>query len=239
MKLSFSTLACYDFEWTDIYSMAKDLGFDGIEIRGLGKDIFSVKAKPFTEKQLPVTISKLKSLGIEISCFSSGATLRMKEKSAENKNEIIEYIKLASKMGTSFVRILADDGLAPSGLVDDDFIISELKELSVTAEEYNVTLLVETNGDYCDTKRLCKVLESVGSRKVGALWDMHHPYRFCGEDPKTTVANLGEHIKYTHIKDSIINNGKLEYKLMGEGDLPIKDMLCALSSINYGGFVTL
>ena len=26
MKISFSTLACPDFTWTDIYSMAKDLG---------------------------------------------------------------------------------------------------------------------------------------------------------------------------------------------------------------------
>ena len=239
MKFSFSTLACHDFEWSDIYSMAKDLGFDGIEIRGLGNDIFSVKAKPFTEKQLPATIAKLKSIGIEISCFSSGACLRFKEKSAENKAEIIEYIKLASKMGTSFVRILADDGLAPSGLVDDEFVISELKELAVAAEEYNVTLLVETNGDYCDTKRLCKVLESVGSRKIGALWDMHHPYRFTGELPETTVANLGEHIKYTHIKDSVMTDGKLTYKLMGEGDMPIKDMLDALKSINYSGYVTL
>ena len=239
MKLSFSTLACYDFEWSDIYSMAKDLNFDGIEIRGLGNDIFSVKAKPFTDKQLPATIDKLKSLGLEISCFSSGACLRFREKSAENKQEIIEYMNLASKMGTSFVRILADDGLAPSGLVDDDFIISELKELSVKAEELNVTLLVETNGDYCDTKRLCKVLEAVGSRKVGALWDMHHPYRFTGELPQTTVANLGEHIKYTHVKDSVMNNGKLEYKIMGEGDMPISDMLAALKSINYNGYVTL
>jgi hypothetical protein len=123
MKLSFSTLACHDFEWSDIYSMAKDLGFDGIEIRGLGDDIFSVKAKPFTEKQLPATISKLNSLGLEISCFSSGAALRFKERSAENKNEIVEYMKLASKMGTSFIRVLADDGVAPSGLTDDDFII--------------------------------------------------------------------------------------------------------------------
>ena len=35
MKISFSTLACPDFSWTDIYTMAKDLGFGGIEIHGL------------------------------------------------------------------------------------------------------------------------------------------------------------------------------------------------------------
>ena len=43
MKLSFSTLGCPDFSWTDIYSMAKDLNFDGIEIRGLGDDIFELQ----------------------------------------------------------------------------------------------------------------------------------------------------------------------------------------------------
>ena len=50
MKIAFSTLGCPDFSWADIYSMAKDLGFDGIEIRGLGDDIFAVKAQPFTKR---------------------------------------------------------------------------------------------------------------------------------------------------------------------------------------------
>ena len=55
MKLAFSTLACPDFTWPDIYSMAKDIGFDGIEIRGLGKDIFAVKAPPFTDAPVSYT----------------------------------------------------------------------------------------------------------------------------------------------------------------------------------------
>ncbi|MBE6854860.1 MAG: sugar phosphate isomerase/epimerase, partial [Ruminococcus sp.] len=38
MKIGFSTIACPEYSWTDIYTMAKDLGFDGIEIRGLGND---------------------------------------------------------------------------------------------------------------------------------------------------------------------------------------------------------
>ena len=46
MKIGFSTLSCPDWSWTDIYSMAKDFKFDGIEIRGLGNEIFSVKAQP-------------------------------------------------------------------------------------------------------------------------------------------------------------------------------------------------
>ena len=62
MLTCFSTLACPDFSWQDIYSMAKDFNFDGIEIRGLGNDIFSVKAPPFKDSELPKTIAKLKQL---------------------------------------------------------------------------------------------------------------------------------------------------------------------------------
>ena len=47
MKLSFSTLACPGYSWAEIYSTAKDFGFHGIEMRGLGDDIFSVHASPF------------------------------------------------------------------------------------------------------------------------------------------------------------------------------------------------
>lgn len=239
MKISFSTLACPDFSWADIYSMAKDFGFDGIEIRGLGEDIFSVRAKPFTEAHLPNTVAKLKSLNLEIPCLSSGACLKFSDKADENEKEIIEYMELASKLGASFVRILADLEPSPTEEVDDNYIISELKKLSKKAEQYNVTLLVETNGVYCDTKRLRNVLDAVGSRKVAALWDMHHPYRFGGETPEETVANLGEYIKYVHTKDSVLKDGKIEYKLMGEGDMPIKEMLNALKNVNYNGYVSL
>lgn len=72
MKIAFSTLGCPDFSWTDIYSMAKDLSFRGIEIRGLGNDIFAVKAQPFMESQLDQTTKKLSSLHLEIPCLSSG-----------------------------------------------------------------------------------------------------------------------------------------------------------------------
>ena len=30
MKIGFSTLACPEWSWTDIYSMAKDFKFDGV-----------------------------------------------------------------------------------------------------------------------------------------------------------------------------------------------------------------
>ena len=93
MKISFSTLACPNWSWQEIYGAAKDLGFNGIEVRGLGNEIFSVKAQPFTDSQLPKTVEKLNSLGLEIACLSSGACLKFKDKINEAKDEITAYFK--------------------------------------------------------------------------------------------------------------------------------------------------
>ncbi|HHT47811.1 MAG TPA: AMP-binding protein [Firmicutes bacterium] len=239
MKIAFSTLGCPDFGWTDIYSMAKDFGFDGIEIRGLGKEIFAVKAQPFTESQLPKTVEQLSKLELEIPCLSSGCCLKYPEQEEENYQQIVEYITLAAKLGTAYVRILADQEPHPVDEVDDAVVLRALRRLVPVAEANGVTLLVETNGVYADTSRLCNLLDQVGSDAVAALWDLHHPYRFAGEKPDTTVQNLGAYIKYVHIKDSVVENGEVKYKMMGEGDLPIDQMMQALRSINYEGYITL
>ncbi len=240
MKISFSTLACPDFDWADIYSMAKDLNFDGIEIRGLGDDIFAVKAKPFTEAQLPKTIKKLHDLGIEIPCLSSGCCLNDKDRFDEVVSEITSYIELAGKLGTPYIRLLADKEPMPNGEVDDDYVAEVLVKLAdIAKEKGTVTLLVETNGVYCDTKRLRKLIDKVGRNEIAVLWDMHHPYRYNNESAKETVENLGMYIKYCHVKDSVMKDGKLEYKLMGQGDMPIKEMLGVLQENRYTGYVSL
>ncbi len=239
MLTCFSTLACPDFSWQEIYSMAKDFNFDGIEIRGLGDDIFSVKAAPFTEKELPNTIAKLKQLKLEIPCLSSGEPVNDVNTRQQAEDEIIAYCELASKIGASYIRVLGDRNAAPGKEVDDAVVIETMKQLVPIAEKYNVTLLLETNGAYADTKRLKKVLDEIGSRKVAALWDMHHPYRFFGESPKQTVDTLGEYIKHVHVKDSVIEGDKVTYKLMGTGDMPLKETFKALEAINFAGYVSL
>lgn len=239
MKIAFSTLGCPDFSWADIYSMAKDLGFDGIEIRGLGDEILAVKAPPFTESELPQTVKKLAELRLEIPCLSSGCCLKFAETAAQNYQEIVQYITLASKLGTPFIRILADANPQPDTAVDDTIVLDALQRLIPVAEANGVTLLVETNGVYSDTDRLRVLLDCVANDAVAALWDIHHPYRFAGETPGKTVQNLGAYIKYVHIKDSVVENGTIQYRITGGGDLPIDDIMFALRSIKYEGYISL
>ena len=239
MKLAFSTLGCPDFDWKDIYSLAKDFGFSGIELRGLGDDIFSVHARPFREENLPATIELLHKKRLEIPCLSTGCALRFPEKREETVAEIKEYIDLAQKLSTPYIRILGDLTAAPTTDFSDDTVLEALRELIPYAEEKGVTLLVETNGVYANTARLRDLLNRIPSDNIGALWDVHHPYRYGGESPEQTAQNLGAYIKYTHFKDSVMKDGKVEYRLLGEGDLPINDIIRTLNSINYDGYLSL
>ena len=98
MKIAFSTLGCPDYSWSDIYTMAKDLGFGGIELRGLGQDIFASADTPFSETGRPKTKAQLKKLKLEISCISSGCALRFADKKESNIKELKQYIALASDL---------------------------------------------------------------------------------------------------------------------------------------------
>lgn len=239
MKIGFSTLACPKFSWVDIYSMAKDLDFDGIEIRGLGDDIFALNAQPFREEQLPKTTAKLRELGLEIPCLSSGCCLKFKEDYKNTVFEISQYITLAERLGTPYVRILGDLNPQPEDEVDDAYVASVLSELAKRAEVSGVTLLVESNGVYANSKRLKSLLDDVDSPNVAALWDIHHPIRFFNESPQTTIDTLGSYIKYVHVKDSIEEDGVIKYRLMGEGDMPLEEIFAGLKAINYDGYVSL
>ncbi len=240
MKLSFSTLACPDFTWAEIYSMTKDFGLDGIEIRGLGNEISAIHAIPFSPAKIDATIAKLKELGLVIPCLSSGCALKFKDREQKNVEELLSYIALAKKLSTPFIRVLADQEPKPNGEVDDAYVVNLLKTLAVPAKDAGVTLLVESNGVYADTMRLRRLLDAVGNTSVAALWDIHHPYRFMNESPEKSVETLGSYIKYVHVKDSKIDaDGVLRYKLFGEGDMPLDRIFDALKSIKYDGFVSL
>ena len=112
-------------------------------------------------------------------------------------------------------------------------------QLAALAEHYGVTLLIETNGIWCDSEKLAGLLQAVNSKHLGALWDVHHPYRFLGESPQVTAGNLRPWIGHTHLKDSQKTADGYRYALPGFGDVPLEGVVHALKAIDYDGFYSL
>ena len=236
MKLAFSTLGCPNWDLKEIFTTAKDLGYKGVEIRGVARDIYAPSMKAFTEDK-EQTKQELKRLGIEISMFTSAATLAMHGTKDEAVAEAKEYIDLAKSMGVPFVRVLSTDKTYCDG-GDVELLKSQMEKVVGHAEGKGVTVLLESSGLMVDTKKLANVLDEVGGA-CGALWDVHHPYRFGDEKITETIDNLGERIKYVHLKDSVISGCAPQYKMMGSGDIPLDTAILTLLKNGYDGFFTL
>jgi len=236
MKLSFSTYGWNGYTWQDYCRFAKEAGFSGIEIHSIHEPEFADKSGIFDPAMTNAAYRDLVEQQLSIPCIDSACNIAETDKLIRNCTEIGICIRNAHNLRVPYVRICARD----CGRGDQDETISScLKKVVPVAQKAGVTILIETIGIYSDTDKLCDTLNGFASDGLAALWDIQHTVRDCGETPEKTVKNLGAHIKHVHIKDSVVVDGKTEYCLIGEGTLPIKDMMRALNSINYDGFISL
>ena len=240
MKIGFSTLGCPDWGWDLILATAKDMGFDGFEVRGIANEIYAPKIPVFSHEKLEGSKNKLEKMGLEISCLTSACYLYDKNNAYTTVAEGREYIDLASSLGVRFVRVLGDKDPQPGRDIDDAFVASQLRKLCEYASNKNVILLIETNGVYADSARMKKLLSLLPCDNLGVLWDIHHPYRYFDETPEYTYSMLKDRIMYLHVKDSVVfPDGSLKYKMMGYGDVPVAETLRILKENGYDGYVTL
>jgi len=178
-------------------------------------------------------------MNLSISCLASSCFLGGTGDENEALKEGFQYIELASKINCKYIRILGDRNPAPVEEISDERVIKLLGKLLPEAVKNDVYLLVETSGVYADTKRLKKIIEAVNDPHVAVLWDIHHPYRFMNESPEETYKNIGKYLKYVHIKDSVMENDTVQYKILGDGDIPVTEILDLLRMSGYDDYISL
>ena len=240
MKLSFSTLGCPRWTLREIMATAVDLGYQGIEVRGVGKDISVPSIPDFASDRLPATLATLNRMRLSIPCLDSDCCIHLRENEQAVTQELTAYVQLAQQLGTPYVRIMATAPVPqPVGTVDEGYVRERAVVLGDLAKAHGVKLLIETHGLWSDSEKLARLLSLIGSSSVGALWDVHHPYRFMGEKPQTTVDHLKPWLWHTHMKDSLKTDEGYRYVLPGFGDVPLAGSVQALAEQNYDGFFSL
>ena len=227
MNLSFSTRGWNNLSWEDQVHDAEEMGFLGIEPYNI-QDYPSLSGKggafhPFMQNE---TMRALRKSGLTIPCFDTYIDLSLKD---ELLDKALLVIRTAATMKVPYVAFCS--------LRDSENVVREnLNKLLETAAEENVCILIKTVGIYADTNRLRKLMDDYACDELAALWDMHHPVRDFSETPDQTIRNLGGYVRHVHLRDS---NDDLSYNLIGEGTLPVLEMMNALSSIDYNGFISL
>ena len=237
MKKAFSTLGCPGWSLSDICATAGDLQFDGIELRGLLDFIDITKSPYFSDDKLDNTLKKIAKAKLTVPMLTSGAVLGTADNGSA-ADEARRFIDLAAKIGVPYVRVMITGN---PHYEQADLAAAECayRGLCEYAADKGVTPLIETNGPFCDTKVLADFLKAVNHPNSGVLWDVHHPYRYLGETPEQTMANIGSAVKYVHVKDSVMQNGAVSYRMMGYGDVPFARALELLKTSVYEGYVSL
>ena len=230
MKLSFSTRGWGDLSWEELISSAQDMKFSGIEVYNLFKfPAMTDRGGPFHKHNIAATVRQLRDLKLSIPCLDTSMDLSA---SAAEADTVEAMMHIARDLQVPYVVAWASKGDSEA----EQMLQSNMDRLLPIAEELGICLLLKTSGIFADTGRLRSFLESYASDFTGALWDMHHPYRDFGESADATIKNLGTYVKHVHLRDS---DDKDTYNLIGEGNMPVTDMMRALSSINYDGFISL
>lgn len=71
MKLSLSTLGCPGWSWNEIFATAKDLGMNGIEVRGVANEMFAPAIPVFNQGKRMETLERIEKSGMQLSMLTS------------------------------------------------------------------------------------------------------------------------------------------------------------------------
>ena len=226
MRFSFSTRG-WKMSWEEMLQTALDMGFTGIEVYNLPKfDLLSDRSGPFHKYQTAATVRQLKDKKLCIPCLDTSCDISSDANAVSTLSGVLEA---AHNTRVPYIACCA--------LTDNEGAVrNHLQALLPLAEKLEVTILLKTSGIFADTGYLRQLLDSFASDYLAALWDVHHTYRDKAETGDTTIKNLGCYIRHVHLRDS---DETCAYQLIGEGTLPVDDMVRALSSVNYDGFVSL
>jgi sugar phosphate isomerase/epimerase len=238
--LSFSTLGSPDWSFETILNFAVNHSYDGIEIRGIQRELDLVKCAEFSSKQNIASTRKLiEDKKIKIVGLGSSAKMHYAKGAEREKNleEAKKFIQLAQQLNCPYVRVF------PINFPKDqernetmNLIASALQELGTYAENTGVTVLMETHGDLIQSEDIEKVITSVNRPNVGLVWDVVNMWSVTKEPPARVYARLKKYIRHTHIKDLVFVNDKPQYVLLGKGSTPVFEAIDILAKDKYKGY---
>ena len=242
LPLSFSTLGCPTWPWQKILDFAAERQFAAIELRGILENMDLGRVPELAPDRIPEAKRQLAAHGLTVSCLGASAQMHDMDpvKHAAQLDEGRRFIDLAQALGAPYVRVFGNEYV--KDVPRDEMlahIAGALHELGDYAKPKNVTVIIESHGDFTDSPSLLELLQRADSPNVALLWDAHHTFVSGKEEPEDTVRQLGRYIRHVHLKDSIPagpTSNDRRYVLTGRGQVPVKRQIAALVKLGYRGY---
>jgi sugar phosphate isomerase/epimerase len=238
--LSFSTLGCPDWSFETILNFAVENGYQGIELRGIQRQLDLTQCAQFNSKENILAACKLITEK-KLSIVDLGASAEMHHAdAAERKKSLDEaksFIQLAKQLNCPYIRVFPNSFPKEQKLnVTIDLIAKGLLELGEYAKGTGVIVLMETHGDAVKIADIEKIMELAKHPNVGLVWDIVNMWSVTKEPPVQAYTKLKKYIRHTHIKDMKFVDSKEQHALLGKGDAPIFEAIDILAKDGYKGY---
>lgn len=238
--LSFSTLGCPDWSFEKITEFAVENGYQGIELRGLQREMDLTKCNEFrTAQNRKTSVKLMREKKLSFVGLGSSATLHFAETAVRQKNldEGRRFIDLAQEINCPYVRVFPNNFPKEQERSQTiDLITQGLLELAEYAKGSKVVVLMETHGDLVKTEDLLTIIKAAEHQHSGLVWDISNMWTITKENPAEVYKKLKKYIRHTHLKDALLTNSKLQYVLLGEGQVPVFNAIDELINDNYKGY---
>ena len=214
--------------WNDFCEVARNTKMSGVEIFDIGSPLFQGKGSPANPELAAASRRDLVSYGLQVPCIGTVSDFT----SSEFMPELMNCLTCAVNLGIDYIGIHTEE--MEAGVCKQ--AVGAILEM---VREKPVTILVETKGAYADTRRLRDLLNDFADDSLAALWNMYMTCVVSGEDAEETITNLGAYVRHVHIHDYQNGGDAVKPELFAEGKLPLEDLMNALRSVNYDGFISL
>ena len=223
MKFSFSDKYVNAPSFIELCNTAKNYGFDGVEIFDAENEKSLHKDSIFRTSVTVDAKRKLVNRHISIPVLSC----REKICSSMDVEKVIKYINYASIARVEGVVLEFSESL------EDEQLKKVLSPIISVAKENGVAILLETVGPLVKTEKVLEVINLFGTAVLKVCWNIRETYFTAKETADKTIQTLGAYIEYVRLGDQ--KDGV--DCLIGSGELPVKDFINALRSLNYDGYV--
>ena len=238
--LAFSTLGCPDWPFQKIVDFAAANDYKGIEVRGILRQLDLPKCNEFsTAENRAVTVKLMEEKGLRFVDLGSSATLHFKDAATRQKNldDGRRFIDLAQQINCPYIRVYGNNFPKEQDRNETmDLVITGLTELGNHAKASGVKVLMDTHGDFVKIADLEKIMQATAHPNVGLIWDISNMWTVTKEPPAEAYKVLKKYIHHTHIKDAAMVDGKLQYKFLGQGEVPIFEAMDILVEDGYKGY---
>lgn len=239
MKLSFTTLACPGWTLDQAVAAARQYGYEGLELRLLDGELLRSDLDVEARRRVREVCT---DAGMPIVCVDTSVRIAQPDPAARDEQirDGLAFLELAAGWDAPLIRVFGGPPAGTDEAAARDAAIECLAPLAERGRALGVAVALETHDAFSGSAIVADVLARMPAGGVGALWDTLHPFRV-GDTLDEILERLGGRLLHVHVKDGrrpADGGSSWDLTLLGEGQVPMRDILAALRAIGYAGWLS-